>query len=238
MFLLLLGAAVGTPYMMSKGPKLSELSWPIGGSEAEAGNELSEEAAASLEDSESADGRSTGEPRVIQPSDIPLEGFPAYDLAEVLRMDVDPAWVYQRWSRKSTALAELDLYGVRVPLVTGTQVDDLAGSLTYYFDVDNKVQRISFRGRTGDARKLIALVTKRYDFRPQQPDMPGEYLYQVRWNGKPTSELRIRPMPVLWASAPHTSFQVELELARPGSSTFLTRPEPQIGLAEPTTERQ
>ena len=156
-------------------------------------------------------------------SDVPLEGPPIHDLAEVLRLDITAPWVYTRWSRKTTALADLSLYGVRVPLVTGTEVDDLAGSLTYYFNPAGQVQRISFRGRTGDTRKLVALVVSRFGFRLQPPVFPGEQLYQVKWNGKPISELRIRPASVLWANTPHSSFEVQLELERPGSGRFLER---------------
>ena len=45
---------------------------------------------------------------------VPVEGTPTFNLADVLRLDISKEWVYQRWPRKSTALSELDLYGVRV----------------------------------------------------------------------------------------------------------------------------
>jgi len=167
-----------------------------------------------------------GDPTSRPAAKVPLEGMPVYDLADVLRMDVTQSWVYSRWSRKSTALADLDLHGIRVPLVTGTEVDDLAGSLTYYFNAAGQVQRLSFRGRTGDTRKLVTLVVARFGFRRQPPRFPSEQLYQVRWNGKPISELRIRPAPIIWAHAPHASFEVTLELERPGSGRFLQLPEP------------
>jgi hypothetical protein len=37
----------------------------------------------------------------------------------------------------------------------------------------------------------------------------------VKWNGKPTSELRIRTARVLRAAAPHARYQVELAMKRP-----------------------
>ena len=144
-----------------------------------------------------------------------------YDMAEVFRMDVTPTWIYRRWERKSTQLAELDLHGIRVPLVTGKSVDDLAGSLTYYFNREGKVQRISFYGRTGDPRRLITLMASKYGLRNQQPKVSGEQVYQVKWNGRAQSELRIRPAAVMWASVPHASYEVQLELERPGSSRYL-----------------
>ena len=171
-------------------------------------------------------------------ADVPIDGTPVDRLEDVIRMDVSTAWVYGHWSRKSTALSDLSLFGIRVPLVTGTGVDDLAGSLTYYFNPNGQVQRISFRGRTGDARKLINLVVAKYGFRRQPPRVAGEQVYQVRWNGKAISELRIRPAPVLWATSPYNSFQVSLELERPGSGRFLEGDRRSLALgfeAEPGT---
>jgi hypothetical protein len=158
---------------------------------------------------------------VIHPDAAPLEGFTAVDLGEVLRFDISPEWVYSRWSRKTTALADLQFHGVRVPLVTGTAIDDLAGSLTYYFNRDRQPERIVFQGRTGDARKVIALVTQRYGLLPQRAFNPGEQLYQLRWNDTALSELRVRPASVVWASAPHANYEVSLDLQRPGASRYL-----------------
>ena len=49
-------------------------------------------------------------------------------LQEVLRFDISPAWVMQRFPRVSTVLSEVSLDGLRVPLITGTQPYDLAGT--------------------------------------------------------------------------------------------------------------
>jgi hypothetical protein len=147
-----------------------------------------------------------------------LEGAPTYSLAEVLRLDVTKEWVYQRWTRKSTALAEIDLFGIRVPLVTGTQLHDLAGSLTYFFTPDGRVQRVSFRGRTGDTTQIVALVTQRYAFQWQTPTAAGEQLLQVRNGEDILCELRTRPAPVLWTNSPNNSFSVNLELQNPATA--------------------
>src|SRR5690606_11819068 len=97
---------------------------------------------------------------IIYQSPAPLEGIPTYSLVEVLRMDITQDWVYQRWARKSVGLGDPDLFGIRVPLVTGTKMHDLAGSLTYYFNRAGQVDRLSFRGRTGDTRQLVDLITR------------------------------------------------------------------------------
>jgi hypothetical protein len=144
-----------------------------------------------------------------------IEGVGAQNLEEVLQFTPTPAWVMARWPRVTAGLAELELQGYRVPLVSGTAQDDLAGSLTYYFDREQRVARIVFHGMTGDPRKLIALVTSRYSFERQQADDPSSALFQVKRNGKPQSELRIRPARVVRADQPNARFEVDLAMTRP-----------------------
>jgi hypothetical protein len=144
-----------------------------------------------------------------------LEGSAAQDLGQVLQFDGTPEWVMARWPRVTAGLAELDLQGYRVPLVSGTSQDDLAGSLTYYFDKNQRMARIVFHGTTGDPRKLIGLVTSRYSFVQQQTNDPSLSLFQVKWNGKPLSELRIRPARVVRADQPHARFEIDLAMKRP-----------------------
>lgn len=146
---------------------------------------------------------------------LPPEGYNANDLADVLRFDSTPDWVLSRWPRVTAGLSELDLQGYRVPLVTGTHDDDLAGSLTYYFDKKQKVAQIGFRGTTGDPRKLITLVTSKYEFVRQETNDPSIQIYQAKWNGKAYSELRIRTARVVRADQPRARYQVELAMKRP-----------------------
>jgi hypothetical protein len=145
----------------------------------------------------------------------PIEGYGRYNLIEVLDFDGTPEWVMARWPRVTVGLAELDMQGYRMPLVTGTGEEDLAGSLTYYFDRTRRVKLVHFRGMTGNPRKLITLMTQRYGFAAQPSGDPNLLLYQVKWNGKPTSELRIRTAQVLRASEPNARYQVELAMKRP-----------------------
>ncbi|MBC7855586.1 MAG: hypothetical protein IAF94_19320, partial [Pirellulaceae bacterium] len=53
-------------------------------------------------------------------------GAPTCDIPEAFRFDVSPQWINARWPRVTTVLAETDLQGLRVPLVTGPRPDDLA----------------------------------------------------------------------------------------------------------------
>jgi hypothetical protein len=163
----------------------------------------------------------------------PLEGTPTHSIADVLRFDVTRDWVYQQWPRKSTALAELDLYGVRVPLVTGTQLHDLAGSLTYYFGLDGRVKRITFTGRTGDTTQVTAIAHQRFGLQAQATPIAGEQLLQYRKGDDVIGELRTRPAPVLWANTPHDSFAVELVFQDPAVAKPLQAPLMNVPAATP-----
>ncbi len=141
-----------------------------------------------------------------------IEGDPVHDLAEVLRFDVNSEWVLRRWPRVTTSLGEIEASGYRVPLVTGTLPDDLAGSLTYYFNEKHQVDRIIFHGTTGDPRKLVYLMTSRFNFQRTVGGDPSSHIYQVRWNGKPHSELKIRPARVVRADLPHRNYDIDFTL--------------------------
>lgn len=226
----LLAASVGVPYVASNAPHWEKL-WT--GASSGAKNPSAGNSYATGLNGLATPGRDAASPlqgpglqgpgAVLYPTTTPLEGAPSLSLYEVFRMDIDKAWVYQRWARKSTALSELGLFGIRVPLVTGTKLYDLAGSLTYFFGEDGRVQRISFHGRTADTTQLVLLAVQRYGLQRQSTVVVGEQLFQVRHGNDVFSELRTRPAPVLWASSPHDSFTVDLELQRPGSTTPLPR---------------
>jgi hypothetical protein len=112
---------------------------------------------------------------------------------DVFRFDIVPEWIINRWRQVTPGLSQLELQGYRVPLVTGTAVDDLAGSLTYYFNARQQVQRISFQGTTGDAGRLIRFLAGRYQFGRRMTKNPGLVRYEVaRPTGPPASALDIR----------------------------------------------
>jgi hypothetical protein len=136
------------------------------------------------------------------------------DLGQYINFAVTPAWVLAQWPRVSASLAEIDLQGYRVPLVTGTQEDDLAGSLSYYFDRDQRVARISFSGSTGDPRQLITLVTGQFGFVQDASEDPAVVVYAVKWNKKAHSELRIRPVRIVRAEDPRNRYDVEMTIRK------------------------
>ncbi len=142
-----------------------------------------------------------------QPGEVPL-----IDLAHAIRFDATPAGLFHRWPRVVSGLPEGDLQGYRVPLVTGTREDDVAGSLTYYFNAQQICRKITLQGSVGDPRKLVDYVIGQFKLMRQTSTDPGLHLYQTRWNGKPVSELKIKAVPVVKASTPHARYHVELVL--------------------------
>lgn len=233
----LMAAAVAVPYLSTNGSEGLKEWW----------NSVSTSSASSITSSDlvlpAVDFNTAlqGPGHEIFPISTPLEGMRSVSLEEVFRFDVTREWVYERWARKSTALAELGLYGIRVPLVTGTQIHDLAGSLTYFFDSNGQVQRISFKGNTGDTTRIVMLAVQRYGLQQQNSQFVGEQIFEVRRGEEVFSELRTRPSSVLWSSSPHESFDVELTLQNSNVTTPLPprlAPVPKLPpVAEKTTEQ-
>ncbi len=149
-------------------------------------------------------------------STLALEGTPTRNLDQVLRFNVSPGWVTRNWPRVSTGLAQLQLQGYRVPLVTGTAEDDLAGSLTYYFGPRQELQRIIFQGTTGNANKLVQFLATRYHFTRRLTNDAALFLYEVPGaNGKVRSQLQIRSAGVVKSNEPLQRFDVSLVIERP-----------------------
>ena len=142
-------------------------------------------------------------------------GATTCDIPDAFRFDVSPEWITARWPRVTTVLAETDLQGLRVPLVTGSRPDDLAGVLTYYFDKKHVVQRISFQGNTGDERRLVAFLTQYYTMKPVPTLGAGLYMTQV--HGKPLSTLHLTWPPVVAKDKPTNRCEIVLELNRANS---------------------
>jgi hypothetical protein len=142
-----------------------------------------------------------------------LSGARVSDLREVMRFDISPDWVIQRFSRVSTVLADARLEALRVPIVTGTRADDLAGTLTYYFDRNDKLQRVTMHAFTGDPNRLVGAMTQHYEL-SHEPSLEAG-VYTKRWNGQPVHFLRLSHAPVVFSDAVHQKYTVFLELNQP-----------------------
>lgn len=142
-----------------------------------------------------------------------LVGTQVKDIREVLRFDITPEWVTNRFSRVGTVLADLQLEGLRVPVVSGTRADDVAGTLTYYFDHSRKLQRVMVHGFTGDPTRLVNTMTQHYGL-AHEPTLEAG-VFTRRWNGRPVHFLRLTRAPVVHADAVHQKYTVFLELNQP-----------------------
>jgi hypothetical protein len=137
------------------------------------------------------------------------------DAGTVFDFQITPEWIVAHWPAVATGLAQLQLEGYRVPLVTGTAQHDLAGSLTYYFNAGQKLQQITFSGTTGDPRPLIGLLTTRYHLTRRLVNDPGLVVYEaVHANNQPASSLQIRLATVTQPNDLYRRYDVELSLQR------------------------
>jgi len=161
--------------------------------------------------------RNSASPAAVRQAKATLTGQ-VRTLEEVFRFDISPAWVAQRWARVSTVVSDTDLQGFRVPLVTGTDVADIAGSLTYYFDPQQRLRRITFFGTTGDDGRVVSFLSRQFNLK-YEPAL-GTGVYFARWNAQPVSVLRVTHAPVVRSQTPHERFQVAIELnnAQAGSA--------------------
>ena len=156
-----------------------------------------------------------GKPSLL-PTDRAVEGAPVTDLSEILRFDVTPSWLIQRWPRvMNSRHAAGDLHAYRVPLVTGAKAQDLAGSLTYYFDESQRLKRIQLQANTGDPMPLADFLSRQFGFARRMTGDPGQTLYDVRRDGAAVGQLIIRNSPVIDAAMPQTRFRIELFIDRP-----------------------
>jgi hypothetical protein len=139
--------------------------------------------------------------------------LPPVALEEALRLDISPVWVTSRWSRVSTVLGETDQMGLRVALVTGTEPQDVAGSLTYYFDTRHQLQRITFTGLTGDESRIITHLMNRFGLKPQPTIAAG--LYQAPAGPNKMSQAQVNHLPVVRSAAVNTRVELLVDLHRP-----------------------
>lgn len=146
----------------------------------------------------------------FNPSGRSLDQTPVVQLAEVLRFDVSPEWVMSRFPRVSTLLSEMNLDGLRAPLITGSTPTDLAGTLTYYFDHYKRVKRITVHASVGDPSRFVMELQQGYHM-SQEPSLGGS-LFVTKWNGKPTNLLHVAPASVVYNDLAYARYNLFLEL--------------------------
>lgn len=129
-------------------------------------------------------------------------------IEEAFRFDVQPAWVLSRFPHVSTVAGSPEQLGMRVALVSGTRPDDVAGSLTYYFDPHHQLQRLTFMGQTADARRLLSAIVSQNGLRSLPTTDAAHYVGgDVK---RPTSEVTVKYLPLMQASGPRMEARVDL----------------------------
>jgi hypothetical protein len=144
----------------------------------------------------------------------PHTGLQVHDAGSVFNFEITPEWILARWPSVSTGLSQLQLEGYRVPLVTGTSQQDLAGALTYYFDAKQKLKRINFVGVSGDPRPLVGLLSNRFQMTRRLTNDPGLVVYEAAQPGRaPISSLQIGVAP-LQPGDTLRRYEIDLSLVR------------------------
>jgi len=143
---------------------------------------------------------------------VAVPGPEISDFGEVFRFDLSPQAITHRWARVSTGLSDARFQGYRVPLMTGPTESDLAGSLTYYFDAQPKLRRITFMGTTGNPQRLIEFLARHYGFRRFQSGDARVTAYRVRYPH--SGILQITTAEVIDRNLASTNYRIELSLAK------------------------
>jgi hypothetical protein len=191
-----LAAAVGVPYLLldDNVAKTAKTQW----------QRITGKPAAAKEEKSATGGEQR--PAVLASSP------PAVTIEEAFRFDVQPSWVVSRFASVSTVAGDPKQLGMRVPLVTGTRPDDVAGSLTYYFNQHHELQRLTFTGQSADARRLLATVVTRNGLRSLPTTDAAHY---VGGNPKkPTSEVVVKYLPLIESDGNRPRTDIAIDLRR------------------------
>jgi hypothetical protein len=105
---------------------------------------------------------------------------------------------------------------MRVAFVSGTNLTDIHGSLTFYFDSSQVLQRIGFRGWTGDPTALVALAQNAYQLQAKRSNLSGCYTASS-W-GRTRGVLLLKPPAVIRADLPLQRMAVLFDLANPSGN--------------------
>lgn len=146
--------------------------------------------------------------------------------AQYLNFSIRPDHVRGRWQRVSMVSGEDQLTGMRVPLVSGPRPADVHGSLTYYFDRNQTLQRITLRGWTGHPAEIVSFATSVAGMAQRESPGAGFYL-RTAW-GKPQAFLRLDYPMALDQNAPTEQFMLLMELVNPESSLAVSQQNQQI----------
>ena len=149
-------------------------------------------------------------------------GPPGLTVADLLRFDITKIWLQMHWRHVTTDIPAYPLHACRVPIMTGTEPYDVAGSITYYFNEHHRCERIQLHGFTADYRQVANLVQQRFWLKQYQTIGPVTYL---AFHGEyPIGIMQVKVEPSYQDElGPVTRFEIELELNFPQDGAVLSK---------------
>jgi hypothetical protein len=170
-----------------------------------------------------------GQASVILPGDanspdlnaMPLAFVPVANFAEVIRLDANSAWVKSRWERISVFTTGDGLTAFRCDLVTGVNQGDLHGCLTYFFDRQDKVAKISFRGWCGDPSPIKNFAITSWNLEPK--DGKSTSVFVARSWRISRGALILQNAPIIRRDQPLEQVAVFFEVAAPDFRDGISR---------------
>lgn len=152
-----------------------------------------------------------------EPSDPAAESYPStpgpatIDLRAWLRWDLPRGYLIWQHPNAAIVPTERNLLGYRIPFTTGLQPHDLTGTLTYYFDSKDQLQRMELSAASGNPWPMTQWLLPQFRLQPIPSTHPNVRLAILKSRDKPQSLLAVASGNASSASTPHELF---LELNR------------------------
>jgi hypothetical protein len=158
------------------------------------------------------DSRQRGEPSALETQASPTTPGPAtIDLRAWLRWELPRG--YLLWQHPNAAIVptERNLVGYRIPFTTGLQPQDLTGTLTYFYDAKDQLQRMELSAASINPWPMTQWLVPQFRLQPIASQHPNLRLAILENRDKPQSLLAVATGNSPSASPPHELF---LELNR------------------------
>jgi hypothetical protein len=128
-----------------------------------------------------------------------------------LRWDLPRGFLIWQHPNAAIVPTERNLLGYRIPFTTGLQPQDLTGTLTYYFDSKDQLQRMELSAASGNPWPMTQWLLPQFRLQPIPSTRPNVRLAILKNHDKPQSLLAVAYGNASSASTPHELF---LELNR------------------------
>lgn len=156
--------------------------------------------------------RQRGEPSVPATEAYPSTPGPAtIDLRAWLRWDLPRGYLLWQHPHAAIVPTERNLLGYRIPFTTGLQPQDLTGTLTYYFDAKDQLQRMELSAASGNPWPMTQWLLPQFRLQPIASPDPNIRLAILKSRDQTQSLLAVAIGKAPSASSSHELF---LELNR------------------------